>query len=169
MGLVRDRPYAMRYITRVDTEKNHCFFVRFQRTTRTGRRFNAAVKSFSDGVLGGKAAALAAAQKWRDETERELAPPQSREVPPGHGYVRRCTWQGRPAFEGWMKLEGKRRSVRTKWLIDVWGPRVAKRRCQEWLALKQAELSARAKQRARPGPKRAAAGRARRPGARART
>ena len=47
------------------------------------------------------------------------------------------------AWAGWIRLEGKRCS-RTQWFVDVWGERVAKRRCSEWLKRKRRELGSKA-------------------------
>lgn len=128
---VRDR--ALRFIVRVPTG----WWVRIQ------RKLFRYTKLFADADHGGRARSLAAAKRDRDAVERTLEPsgrPQA--AAPGHGYVRKAQKHGRSVWEGFVWLND-RRHARTQNLIEVWGPRVAKRRCEEWLARHRRALGAR--------------------------
>ena len=54
----------LHHITRLDYERTHAWWVRFQRGPKGKRK--TASKMFSDGKWGGKRKALAAALAWRD-------------------------------------------------------------------------------------------------------
>jgi hypothetical protein len=129
----------LRYITRIDSKRTHCWWVRFQRVLADGSVRPIVGKTIPDARHGGKLKAHAAAKAFRDRAARLVPPPRRIPRNVGHGYVRRTEIGGRPVWEGWIRLEGKRCS-RTKWFIDVWGSRVAKRRCTEWLERKRGEL-----------------------------
>lgn len=61
-----------RNITRMDYERTHGWWVRFQfGASQPGQR-EVLSKHFSDGTHGGKRKALAAAIAWRDETRAKL-------------------------------------------------------------------------------------------------
>lgn len=135
-----ERKQHRRHITRLDYDRSHGWWVRFARI-RHGKVVLVAQQQFSDGKYGGKQKALVAAVKWRDQQAKLVDPPRNARLPPGHGYVRRAVLDGRDVFEGWMRLP-KGKVARTKWHVDVWGPIVAKRRCNEWLARKRLELAA---------------------------
>lgn len=64
----------MKRISRIDHDRTHGYFVRVYRDTWVGNR------SFSDGVYGGEARALAAAEKWSSIVEAELPPIPERPV-----------------------------------------------------------------------------------------
>ena len=58
----------MKGISRIDSKHTHCWFVRIYRDGKVHS------KSFSDGVYGGKAKSLKAAQEYKEEYEREHPP-----------------------------------------------------------------------------------------------
>jgi len=135
---VKDRT-GLRFIVRT----RGGWWVRIQRKAFRYSKF------FSDSASGGRMRALAVAKLDRDAIERTLQPSE-RIAPaaPGHGYVRKALKHGRAVWEGFVWLKG-RRHARTQNLIDVWGPRVAKWRCEEWLAEHRRALGVRVKQGAR--------------------
>jgi hypothetical protein len=133
---------GLKFITRLDYNRTHAYWVRFQMQLPGKQSPRVISRSFSDGKHGGKAQALAAAVRWRNATVRELALRTApRRTPVGHGYVRKTERSGRPVYEGWVKLDDQGHIARTQWIIDVWGPRVAKRNCERWLANKRKEIN----------------------------
>lgn len=161
-----------RHITRLYYGRTHGWWARIYRTEQGVQRVYS--KHFSDGLHGGKGAALRAARAWRDRKLRELRAPYTvpRDAkPPGHGYVRRAlrpqkashTW----CYVGWLLIEG-RRVKSTSYSIGVHGERGARRFAEAWLererrALRERERAraqrdkARARRRARRAPRTGAA------------
>lgn len=106
------------------------------------------LRAFMDRDLGGRWRALEAAKLARDAAAARMPPSERAPALPGHGYVRKTRKAGRLAYEGFVWL-GRGRHARTQNLIDVWGPRVAKRRCEDWLARHRRALGVGQKQGAR--------------------
>ena len=65
---MKRRPHRLRNITRLDYARTHAWWVRFQRGPRGSKR-KVHSKMFGDVKYGGKANALKAAIRWRDENE----------------------------------------------------------------------------------------------------
>jgi hypothetical protein len=80
----RPPTHPMYCIVRIDSDSTHCWWVRFFR----GGRY-VAQKTFSDGRLGGRAAALKAAKHWRDRILKRLLPLQK-----DFRTVNRRNWSG---------------------------------------------------------------------------
>jgi hypothetical protein len=136
----------LRNITRLDHGRTHGWWVRFQRALKPNGSRAVVSKCFSDGLLGGKRKALAAAMAWRDRTARKLPPPNpSRhdDFRPGYGYVKRYLLKRRVGYSwvwmAWVRLEG-RRAASTSVSIERWGEREAKRRAEAYLARKRGAL-----------------------------
>jgi hypothetical protein len=132
-------------ITRFDYGKTHGWWVRFQRSTESGRRVVS--KMFSDAVHGGKRKALRAAVGWRDQTLAALRPSDSARARRAveRGYVKRAelarrvgTW---PVYIAWIRMPDGR-AASTSFSIARWGAREAKRRCELYLARKRREATA---------------------------
>ena len=64
------KPPKRPYITRIDGKRSHCWIVRFGMNAK--RDMPRIVKSFADGVYGGKRKALQAAVAFRDQTIAKL-------------------------------------------------------------------------------------------------
>lgn len=134
-------PSPNRNITRMDYERNHGYWVRFQRGT------GLTSASFSDAAYGGKRKALAAARAWRDRVLRQrlvLPAQSSRErVPAGHGYLRKKDVRQRvgvyPQWIAWVRLADGRNAT-TRYSIEKHGDRKAKRLAEAWLRKKRAEM-----------------------------
>lgn len=141
-----------RYLNRLTSKVRPHWWAHMQRIVN-GERAYVFSKRFYDHEWGGRKAALEAALSYRDDHVAQ-APASSRGVLPGHGYVRRTKVQGRPVWEGWVKLEGGRH-LRTKWFIDVWGAKAAKLGCTAWLARHRLEIDERAALAAGKGRRRA--------------
>lgn len=131
-----------RYLTRLTVGCNPHWWAHMQRTI-DGELQYVFNQRFYDHEWGSQAAALSAALAYRDDELKRAPAPGTRSTKPGHGYVRQITSEGRPAWEGWVKLD-KGRHSRTRWFIDVWGTRQAKRGCEEWLENHRRQLAERA-------------------------
>jgi hypothetical protein len=118
------QPQERRYksITRVDSSRVHGWFVRVVHNGDTHP------KLFSDGKHGGRAAALAAAVRWRNKTERAIGKPRTERIvvarKPGAG-VRRTTKDGRLVYEVTWSPRPKKVS-RTTFSIALYGERGAR-------------------------------------------
>jgi len=121
---VKVQPQERRYksITRVDSSRVHGWFVRVVPDGETHP------KLFSDGKHGGRAAALAAAVRWRNKTERTIGKPRTERIviarKPGAG-VRRTTKDVRPIYEVTWSPRPKKVS-RTTFSIALYGERGAR-------------------------------------------
>lgn len=128
-------------VSRVDYPGTHGYTVRIQRDGKVTNKF------FSDS--GHKREALAAAISWREATARGI-PPMRRIQPPGYSYLKRgiCfDYAGDFRYEyaawvGFLRIEDRKHLV-TKWSIDKWGDEEARRRCEDWLARRKADLASR--------------------------
>lgn len=146
------------YITRMDYERNHGWFVRIPRANRKpGEGRLAASRLFSDGVWGGKRKALVAAREWRDRMLKKYPRGERYRhrgiVPPGHGYVRfamrryyhrdaKRTITLHPAWVGWLRVEnGKAKGANAS--IEKWGQRAARQRVDAWLERERRALAKR--------------------------
>ncbi len=130
-------------ITRLDYARSHGWWVRFQRGYDGGKRKTIS-KMFSDGVYGGKDAALKEAKAWRDMV-RPALPMRERLVkaPPGYGYIRRVILGRRRSvsecFVCWLRIE-EGRCKQTSVSTTRWGVGVAKKRAEAWLRKERREL-----------------------------
>jgi hypothetical protein len=122
--------------------RNAAWWVRFE--SKNFRR----VKSFSYSKYGGKAAALVAAQKYRDAQERRRPAPLPRKSQtPGPGRVffdmrfyRRVSDKKKvryPAFVGYICIASKVCS--TNYSVNKYGHVLARRMVQRWLDEKRKE------------------------------
>jgi hypothetical protein len=133
-------------ITRMDYGRTHGWWVRFQRGT--GKERVVYSKQFSDGVCGGKRAALKKAIAWRNRTAR-LVPGNARRlhVMAGYGYVKRQELWRRaeyhPVWLAWLRVKGGR-CLQTSRSVRLWGERGAKRGCEQWLKEQRSRLGLRA-------------------------
>lgn len=144
-------------ITRFDYGGSRGWLARVYRME--GERKRAHQKLFSDSKFGGRKGAFEAARRWRRATERALPRQQqhsTRATPVGHHYLKRMQihWTDRVgerrSFFAWVafvKLDGGRHAC-TRWSIDKWGTRRAKRYAQQWLDAKLATLGRASKRRA---------------------
>lgn len=141
-------------VSRVDYGHNHGYFVRLQ---RKGKETN---KLFSDSAYGSKRKARLAAIVWREETASKLGPLErgGGVKPPGYSYIKRMlafnylggARQEFKAWVGFLRIE-HRGHLSTKWSIEKWGDKEARRRCEGWLLLKKTELAFRlARARSKP-------------------
>ncbi|MEY4545375.1 MAG: hypothetical protein RL685_1570 [Pseudomonadota bacterium] len=134
-------------ISRLDYERTHAWWVRFQRGSGTERRVVS--KMFSDALHGGKRKALLAAQLWRDRMAPKVPRSQRRSeltVPPGYGYVKRRELLRRSSrqacYVAWLRVEdGCAKS--TSRSVRVYGERGAKADAELWLLGEQRALRAR--------------------------
>lgn len=132
-------------ITRMHYRNQKSWWVRLQRFDERGKRITHS-KNFADLKLGGTAAALALAKRWRNTMLRKLPAKKlgAGAVEPGHGYVRRIVRTQRRATKitcwiAWLRVEGRRNKSATR-SIALWGDAEARRQCELWLARERREL-----------------------------
>lgn len=151
------RGYAVHpNILRVDYDRTCGFNVRFYRTNPDGTR-RVIGKYFADGVYGSRSKAFLAAMAWRNATEKRLPAPQrpgrvANPYPPGYSYIKRAVAHDYPRgggprrpYKAWIaffRIEDRKHRL-TKWSIEKWGDREAKRRCEAWLATQKQDLAKR--------------------------
>lgn len=135
-----------RNITRVDYVRTHSWWVRIYRGTGADKTVTS--MHFPDKRWGGKRKALAAAVSWRDRQVKKLEPAQNGGgvwVPVGHGYVRKAWVPSRQGestcWTAWIKTP--ERWVGTTRSIAKWGEAEARRRCEQWVRERRAELGLR--------------------------
>lgn len=132
----------LHHITRLDyvygTKRTHGWWVRFQRKDQeTGRR-KAIGKTFTDAKYGGKAKALAAAIKWRDENMakypslRNGAAPGRRQAPIGHSIFWEYDDGLRRTLNGNIKVEDGQRSAQVRYSIREYGRKGALAMIRRW-------------------------------------
>lgn len=134
-------------VSRFEYPGEYGYRVRFSRLDDDGVP-STVTKSFSDAVYGRRARALAI--EWRENYAKNLAPRESRAQPPGYWYIKKMRVSNNSqgelhhylAYVGFLRIED-RRHLSTRWSIDKWGERIAKRRCQEWVEKKTSELKLR--------------------------
>jgi hypothetical protein len=155
MKTTRELPPLL-YITRLDYDRTHAWWVRIPTPKGKPGQLDTS-KMFSDGLWGGRAKALVAAQRWRKAALKEFPRPSDHRyrntIQPGHGYIRfemrlyhhrnpkkRRTRQ--PAWTGWLRVEtGKAKSSNAS--IDRWGREQAYQRVEQWLEKERRALAAR--------------------------
>lgn len=127
----------LHHVTRLDYERTHAWWVRFQRGPSGARR--TASKMFSDGKWGGKKKALARALAWRDANEHRY-PPLPRGGPNGSGRkpqlagyssVSAVERAGRPVLLGRFKrADGSFATLQLS--VDKWGS-TARSKVDAWV------------------------------------
>lgn len=136
-------------VSRIDYPGLHGYTVRF---ARDGKEVS---KYFSDTVYGVRKGKLAAIS-WREETIKQIgeAVPRGNHgvpaKPPGYSTIKRqlCPLNINGELRkvlcwvGFLRIED-RRHLSTKWSINKWGERKAKKGVEAWLVKKKAELAAR--------------------------
>lgn len=133
----------MQYIVRFEFGSTLGWWVRIQRSTFKHR------KLFSDGVHGGKQKALIAAKAYRDQLVKK-APDKLHDwslVLKTSGSYKRHMRLVRTRSRDVYRVDTFTAWIRTKpnvlacsrWSIEKWGVREAKRKCLQWLREKQRE------------------------------
>lgn len=149
---------ALLYITRLDYERTHAWWVRITAVNRKpGEPRLADSKMFSDGRWGGQQKALRAAQKWRDAALKKYPRPECYRrggipVPPGYGYIRFSlrryyprgskTFVLEPAWVSWLRIEDRQHKG-TSISISRWGRKPAWERMEAWLERERRALARR--------------------------
>lgn len=132
------RSPSLKNITRLDYTRTHGYWVRFEGKSPVS-------KMFSDGVFGGKRKALKAAQAFRDEwiKSHDVTRRKGSCAPPGPGKVtKRYCFQRKSwtlVWEAYIKVRPGPGHAITRYSINKWGSREAKRLCEVWLEQKRKE------------------------------
>ena len=124
-------------ITRFDYRRTHGWFVRFERKAGTVR------KLFSDRVYGSRAESLTQALKFRDACIKTIGVSSANKVTPGNlkkaviaRRNRSGEWHYYPVWTAWIRI-APGRLVSSKWSIDKWGHKIAKKKALAWLETKR--------------------------------